>query len=226
MRVRRSAQSSVKSTRQSGRRVRMAISIDRRTFTSSSMTSRRSGTFIVGRIGWPGRMLNQAERGYDPCTNLEGMEGSAPRHGGAAPPNSRTLARPHDHVRAAVLLPARFPMAAAERALLTVAHDADAIRGHPQIREILRRRLGAALAQYQVIGFGAALIAVSLDQHRPGRRGTDIVQVSRQRLLTLLGQLPTVIAEESVLEQMLAGRVHRDMLCAHDDIGIRHPVFG
>src|SRR5207302_10947541 len=74
------------------------------------------------------------------------------------------LARLGEKVRAAILRPTRLGLLVANRPLLAIADDRDAIGLDALGDEIVHRRLRAPLAERQVVLVGAALVAVALDQ--------------------------------------------------------------
>src|SRR5215470_18361967 len=71
----------------------------------------------------------------------------------------------HHEVRAAILRPALLAVLGAHRSLFTVRDDRDARRPHAVRGEVVLGGLRAALAERDVVGVGAALVAVALDQH-------------------------------------------------------------
>src|SRR6266850_6468113 len=71
----------------------------------------------------------------------------------------------HHEVRAAVLRPARLGVVRALWLFLAVRDDRDAPGLYALRGEIVLRRLGAALAEREVVSDGAPLVAVALDQH-------------------------------------------------------------
>src|SRR5258707_1269489 len=86
--------------------------------------------------------------------------GGVDRRGADASPSQRALACLDEEVRAAVLGPALFALLRANGPLLTVADDRDATGLHTLGDEVVHRRLGAALAQREVVLVGAALVAM------------------------------------------------------------------
>src|SRR4029450_3080160 len=75
------------------------------------------------------------------------------------------LARLDEEVRAAILRPTRLGLLGANRPLLPVADDGDAVGLDTLGHEIVHRRFRAPLAERQVVLVGAALVAVAFDQH-------------------------------------------------------------
>ena len=87
-------------------------------------------------------------------------------------------------MRAAILAPARLVLLVANRPLLAVADDGDAVRLDALGDEVIHRRLCATLAERQVVLVGAALIAVSFDKYevlgvrlQPGGVGIEGLRV-------------------------------------------------
>ena len=71
-----------------------------------------------------------------------------------------------DHVGAAVLRPAALLGLGADRALLAVGEGAQPVAGHAQRAQVVLDRVGAPLAEGQVVLVGAALVGVPLDRHQ------------------------------------------------------------
>src|SRR5207248_8886981 len=67
------------------------------------------------------------------------------------------------HVVPPVLAPAVLVMPLAAGLLLAVAHGPDARSVHTEVHQVLLRRVGAPLAEREVVLGGAALVAVSFD---------------------------------------------------------------
>src|SRR6266566_1872079 len=111
------------------------------------------------------------------------MTGSR-RAGGAA---TRTaLPRLHQKVIAAIASPARLRLVVAERTLLAVGDEGDAVRRHSASHQVVHGRLGPALSKRQVVLDRPALITVALDQDelirvrlQPGRACIEDLGVAR-----------------------------------------------
>src|SRR2546427_9021315 len=75
----------------------------------------------------------------------------------------RTLFGENDKMGAAVALPARFFVLAAERQLFSVTDRGESVGRRPQRDQVIFRRAGALGAESQVVFHRAAFIAVAFD---------------------------------------------------------------
>ena len=86
------------------------------------------------------------------------VDGSAP----ALPSGASRLLRRDDEVAAAVLRPAALVLLVAERLLLALADDQDAVGGHAEADQVALHRVRAPFAESQVVLGRAARVAVAL----------------------------------------------------------------
>src|SRR5437667_8893665 len=93
----------------------------------------------------------------------------------AGRPTSRCMAVVLLGLRQEVIAPVPGPaglvVLIANRALLAVAHDRDPGRADALGDEVVHRGLRAPLAERQIVGVGAPLVGVALDQHLVARVG-------------------------------------------------------
>src|SRR3954464_14778801 len=68
-------------------------------------------------------------------------------------------------VAAAILLPAGLGLFRAERLLLSLADNRDAVGGQPQADDVVADGGGTTFAERQVVLVGAPVVGVSLDHH-------------------------------------------------------------
>src|SRR5215470_6143544 len=110
------------------------------------------------------------------------------------------LLRLHHEMRAAILLPARLGVLGALRTLLTVRDDRDPRRPDTTRGEVVLRGLRATLAQCHIVGVGAALVAVPLDQDAVLGVGLQPLRVRVEHLHRFRLELVPVEVEVDVVE--------------------------
>ena len=117
--------------------------------------------------------------------------------GGARSPPCKSV-RADLEVRAAVARPAGFRPLVALGPLLAVADHRDPRRGHALADEIVPRRRRAELSQGQVVGVGAALVAVAFDQHLRAAVGAEPEGIGVEDAPGVRPDLVPVVVEEDV----------------------------
>src|SRR5579875_3216005 len=131
---------------------------------------------------------------------------------------------------AAVLLPARLIMVGAERMLLAPAHRSQPIGSHAERNQKLACRIGAPLAQSEVVLERAALVTVSLDRHPDlGVRAQEF-RIPRQGLPGVRAQIGTVEIEKGITnvlcKQLLERRTRSQLRSGRRTDGNAHTVGG
>src|SRR5207245_5039412 len=113
----------------------------------------------------PGRGARVADTGLRLCDLRRQPGGLASDRRGEAPGHRRSsqaseegLALLHAEVRATVLRPAGLVVLGAERSLLTIAHQRQAVLGDALSDQIIDGGAGATLAEHQVVLVGAPLL--------------------------------------------------------------------
>src|SRR3989339_711646 len=97
--------------------------------------------------------------------------------------------------RAPVALPAGFARLCAVRLLLAQRQGRDAPARDAEREIVVADRLGSLLAEGQVVGDGAALVAVAFDEHLPTAVLLDRGGVALEDRPRLVGENVAVVAE-------------------------------
>src|SRR5688572_19875762 len=108
-----------------------------------------------------------------------------------------------------ILLPAALVLLAANRALLAIRDDRDAVGLDALRHEVVHGGLGAALAQREVVLVGTALVAVSLDEDQVVGVGLQPRRVAVEDLRVVRPHVVPVEVEEHVLEIGVLGELTR-----------------
>src|SRR5271156_4643879 len=114
----------------------------------------------------------------------------------------------HDEVRAAILLPARFVMLGAERALFAPARCFHAVRRDAERNQVVLRGFGASLAQTQVVFRGSALVAMAFDGDVNLRIGTQELGIFGQSGAGVLAQIGLIELEVRILDVLVEQVAH------------------
>src|SRR5437667_91990 len=154
--------------------------------TAANGYGERAALEMVGPVAASRRITLAADKAYDTRRPTSSTEQSAAGPSGARSdrrcdilrcghPARRVLftrffrsllALLHAEVGAAVLRPAGLVVLGAERSLLTIAHQRQAVLGDALPDQIIDGGAGATLAEHQVVLVGAPLVTVALDEHQ------------------------------------------------------------
>src|SRR3989442_11479218 len=118
----------------------------------------------------------------------------------SSPEYRRTSAGLDQEGGAPVLGPARLALLGAQRSLLAVADDRDAVRLDALRHEVVHRGLRASLAERQIVLVGAALVTVPFDEDEPIRVRLEPRSVRVEHLCIVRPDVVPVEVEVDVLQ--------------------------
>src|SRR4051794_35535394 len=104
---------------------------------------------------------------------------------------------------ATVLLPAGFGRFAAERLLLAVADDADAVTSNTGLNKRVLDGIGAVLAEGEVVFVGSTLVAIAADDDLESGVASQIGSVFGERSLLIAANIVCVVVEENIRDVCL-----------------------
>src|SRR5579862_4095659 len=109
------------------------------------------------------------------------------------------LPRGEEEVSPAVLLPAVFGLRGAERPFLAVGDGPDPRAVDSERGQVLASRVGAPVAEREVVLRRAAVVAMTLDQELRARMGLEPIRIGGERSACIVAQVRLVVVEERVL---------------------------